>query len=236
MTEQERIEILERAKMFFRSRIVSAHIEKSLARAGALKSYNVNPFLFKYLANFLKGNDDPRSIAEALIYPRILGSSINTSFGMRIQSLLGELFKGFGSATKGIDIEFVDAIDGRRKYCQVKAGPNTINHDDITTIINHFKDARNTARTNNLRIDINDMIVGIVYGEPSELSANYLDIEKEYPVIIGKEFWYRLTGQEDFYYHLIEAFGEVAKEIDASEKLENAIQRLTQDVKAFLEE
>jgi hypothetical protein len=26
----------------------------------------------------------------------------------------------------GIDIEFIDAIDGRRKYCQAKLGPNTI--------------------------------------------------------------------------------------------------------------
>jgi hypothetical protein len=86
--------------------------------------------LFKYLANFLTGNDNAESIAKALVLPRILGSSINgTSFGMKVQKLIGQLFQGLGSTTSGIDIEFIDGIDGRRKYCQLKSWSNTINHD-----------------------------------------------------------------------------------------------------------
>ena len=100
-------------------------------------------FLYKYLAKFLTGNDDAESIAKALIYPRILGSSITTSFGMQVQKQITTLFPGFGSTTSGIDIEFVDAIDGRKKYCQLKAGPNTINKDDIKTVVDHFKSIRN---------------------------------------------------------------------------------------------
>lgn len=92
---------------------------------------------------------------------------------MKIQSLISALFQGLGSTTQGIDIEFMDATDGRKKYCQLKAGPNTINHDDVTTIINHFNGVRNLARTNNLHIGTNDMIVGVIYGEPSELSSHY---------------------------------------------------------------
>jgi len=42
------------------------------------------------------------------------------------------------------------------------------------------------------------MIVGVIYGEASELSSHYKKINEKYPVIIGKEFWYRLTGKEDF--------------------------------------
>lgn len=53
------------------------------------------------------------------------------------------LKNSFGSMVSGIDIEFEDALDGRHKYCQVKLGPNTINKDDVVTIHNHFKDARN---------------------------------------------------------------------------------------------
>jgi len=146
--------------------------------------YNINPFLFKYLANFLTGNDNPESIAKALVLPRILGASINTSFGMKIQTLISTLFEGLGSTTQGIDIEFIDAIDNRKKYCQLKAGPNTINRDDVTTITNHFQGVRNLARTNNLNVGINDMIVGIVYGEISEISSHYKKIGESFPVII----------------------------------------------------
>ncbi|MEI3611152.1 PmeII family type II restriction endonuclease [Pseudogracilibacillus sp. SO30301A] len=60
-----------------------------------------------------------------------------------------------------MDIEFIDKLDGRKKYCQIKADPNTINHDDVTTIKNHFNGIRNLARTNNLQIGLNDLIVGV---------------------------------------------------------------------------
>ena len=70
--------------------------------------FSIAEFGFKYLANFLTGNDNAESIAKALVLPRILGSSINTSFGMKVQKLIGQLFQGLGSTTSGIDIEFID--------------------------------------------------------------------------------------------------------------------------------
>lgn len=222
--------ILENAKAFFRDEIVKNHIEGACKRAGRLSEYSVNPFLFKYLANFLTGNDDPVSIAKALVLPRVLGSSITTSFGMKIQSRISSLFEGLGSTTSGIDIEFIDAIDGRKKYCQLKAGPNTLNFDDVTTIINHFNGVRNLARTNNLNVGIDDMIVGVVYGETSELSSHYQKISETYPVYIGQDFWHRLTGKKDFYFDLIEAIGEVALEVDGSEVIENTIQQLAKEI------
>lgn len=230
MEEKQRVNLLEKAKEFFRNEIVEAHITTACKKAGKLSNYNVNPFLYKYLANFLKGNDNPRSIAEALVLPRILGSSINTSFGMRIQKLISELFEGFGSTTPGIDIEFIDAIDGRKKYCQLKSGPNTINHDDVETIFGHFKGTINLARTNNLNIGINDLIVGVIYGETTELSSHYKRVNEKYPVIIGKDFWYRLTGKEDFYFDLIDAVGEVALEVDGTKVLDETIDALSKEI------
>jgi hypothetical protein len=230
MENIQREQIIENAKTFFRNEIVQRHIDGACKRAGKLSEYNVNPFLFKYLANFLTGNDDAVSIARALVLPRILGSSINTSFGMRIQSLISTLFQGLGSTTQGIDIEFIDAIDGRKKYCQLKAGPNTINHDDVTTITNHFNGVRTLARTNNLNVGINDMIVGVVYGESEELSSHYRRIGITYPVVIGKDFWHRLTGKDDFYYELIDAIGEVALEVDASKIVEQTIEALAIEI------
>lgn len=231
MNDKQRKQIIENAKTFFRNEIVESHIKGACERASHLSEYNVNPFLFKYLANFLTGNDDPESIARALVLPRILGSSITTSFGMKIQSLISSLFEGLGSTTQGIDIEFIDSTDGQKKYCQLKAGPNTINHDDVTTIMNHFNGVRTLARTNNLNVGINDLIVGVVYGEPSELSSHYNRIGNTYPVIIGKDFWHRLTGKEDFYFELIDAIGEVALEVDASKVVEATIKTLAEEIK-----
>ncbi len=231
MNENQRKEILENAKSFFREQIIRNHIEGACRRASKLSNYNVNPFLFKYLANFLTGNDDAESIARALVLPRVLGQSITTSFGMRVQELISTLFQGFGSTTQGVDIEFIDALDGRRKYCQLKAGPNTINYDDVTTINNHFNAVRNLARTNNLNVGINDMIVGVVYGEVNELSSHYQRINETYPVFVGKDFWYRLTGRSEFYIELIDAIGEVALEIDARSVIEETIKLLASEIK-----
>jgi hypothetical protein len=230
MNNIQRKQIIENAKTFFRNEIVQSHINGACKRASRLSEYNINPFLFKYLANFLTGNDDPESIARALVLPRILGSSINTSFGMKIQSLISSLFQGLGSTTQGIDIEFIDAVDGRKKYCQLKAGPNTINHDDVTTIVNHFNGVRSLARTNNLNVGINDMIVSVVYGEEAEISSHYKRISNTYPLFIGKDFWYRLTGKDDFYFELIDAIGEVALEVDASKIVEQTIKSLAKEI------
>ncbi len=230
MNQKEQELILLKAKSFFKEEIVKSHLDKSCKDASKLSNYNINPFLIKYLANFLKGDDSPRSIAEALILPRILGSSINTSFGMKVQKLISNVFEGFGSTTPGIDIEFIDALDKRKKYCQLKSGPNTINHDDVETIFNHFQSIKGIARTNNLQISTTDLIVGVLYGEFVELSSHYQRINKEYPVIVGKDFWYRLTGNEYFYSNLINAFGEVAFEIDGRGRLEESILNLTSEI------
>lgn len=231
MNDIQREEILERARNFFREEIVQIHINSACKRASKLSEYNINPFLFKYLANFLTGNDNPESIARALVLPRVLGPSITTSFGMRIQKLISTLFEGLGSTTPGIDIEFIDALDGQKKYCQLKAGPNTINHYDVTTISNHFQGVRNLARTNNLNVGINDMIVGVIYGERSELSSHYRRISNTYPVVIGKDFWHRLTGKENFYFELIDAIGDVALEVDGRHYLEETISILAKEIR-----
>ena len=235
MQEIQRLEILKKAKAFFRDNIAKKHISNT-KKLGALEAFNVNPFLDRYLANFAFGNDSPENIAKALIYPRMLGTSINTTFGTQLQFFCNEVLEGFGSMVSGIDIEFIDMTDNRKKYCQVKAGPNTINYDDVTTIKNHFTAVKNLARTNhNMNINPSiDCIVGVFYGAPYELSASYRKINEDYPVFCGKEFWYRLTGDEGFYDELINAFAEVAVEIDGTELISEIINDLASQIKKKL--
>jgi len=181
------------------------------------------------LSNFLQGNHEPKSIAKALIYPRVLGTSINTSFGTNIQKFTSCVLSSFGSTTSGIDIEFIDMIDGEKKYCQLKSGPDTINKDDVETIANHFKDVINLARTNGEKLGFNNLIVGIIYGEEENINAHYRRISTQYhyDIIVGEDFWHRLTGDKDFYADLIKAIGEVAIQADFKQDLENVIDELS---------
>lgn len=231
MKEEQQKEILNKAKDFFKAEITLPHISNT-QRAAKLSNYNLNPFLLSYLSNFLTGNNSAESIAKALIYPRILGSSITTSFGMRFQKLITVIFEGLGSTTPGIDIEFIDALDGRKKYCQLKSGPNTINFDDRATIFNHFQATINLARTNNLDIGFNDLVVGVLYGDSSELSSHYQKINDQYPVIVGENFWHHLTGNPEFYFNLIDSIGEVALEVDGTEVIQRAIADLAVEIEA----
>lgn len=227
MTIEERNEILVKAKAFFLNRIAVNHVKNTI-KLNKLNEFNVNPFLHKYLSQFAFGNSEPDSMAKALLYPRVLGTSITTSFGANLQYFCNDVLKSYASTTSGIDIEFVDCLDGRKKYCQTKAGPNTINADDVVTIRNHFTAIKNLARTNRLANfnPMYDCIVGVFYGTPEQLTAHYNKIGEEYPVYVGQEFWERLTGDANFYTELANAFAEVADEIDASELMTDLIQTL----------
>ncbi|WZL74285.1 PmeII family type II restriction endonuclease [Clostridiaceae bacterium 35-E11] len=233
MSEVELNAIIERAKDFFRNEIVPNHIART-EQCRSLSNFRLNPFLDKYKATFITGNDDPISIAKALVYPRVIGTSINTIFGSKLQKFCSEVLEGFASTTGGIDIEFIDKLDGRRKYCQVKASTNTINADDVETIRGHFSGVRNLARTNNLNIGLNDLIVGVFYGEHDELSGHYKRIEEEHPVIVGAEFWHRLTGHSNFYQRITDAIGDVALEYDGSELVESVINQLAEQIEESL--
>jgi len=203
----EELKLIESIVEYFRVRIFEKHISSSLTNNSKLKSYNINPIVVKYLSKVIENNYSPEGVAKALYYPRVLGTSINTSFGTQIQNMFVDLGLAQGSMIKGMDIEFVDRIDNRKKWCQLKSGPNTINSEDVNPLIKKFTDTINLARTNKAFANIRntDFIVGVLYGEVTELSMHYRNINLVHPVLIGKDFWYRLTGYPEFYNGLVEA-------------------------------
>lgn len=221
--------ILADAKEWFTDRFAKSHIENTEKLIDP-KEFNINHFTVVYLANFLTGNSSPESIAKALLYPRVLGTSVTTIFGSGIQRFTNEVLGALGSTTNGIDIEFIDQVDGHKKYCQLKSGPNTINKDDVKTIADHFKGVINLSRTNNLRVTHDDLVVGVIYGQPAELSNFYNKITQKhhFPVYIGKEFWHRLTGDEDFYDDLLGAIGSVAIDADFSKEFKDVVKKLSE--------
>lgn len=231
LSKRKKIEILEKAKAWWRDELVISHKGNTL-KLKSLTEFDINPFLWSYLAYFLEGNNNPKSLARVLVYPRALGTSINTIFGTRFQAFISRIFDDtFGSTTPGIDLEFIDQIDGRKKYCQIKAGPNVINHDDVATIKGHFRSAINMARTNHLPIQADDYLFCLLYGEPWQKNAFIKAVEEDYPVVIGKEFWYRFTGDPEFYKDLINAIGEVANEFNMKKTVNSVINELSKEIK-----
>ncbi len=230
MTEKElTIKIVD----YFDSYIFKNHIEASLNKNSRLTSYKINPIIVKYLSKVLEDNYSPEGVAKALFYPRVLGTSISTSFGTRIQSMFVQLGIASGSLIKGMDIEFVDKIDDRKKWCQLKAGPNTLNSEDVKPLVQKFTKTINLARTNSAFKGINntDFIVGVLYGEDQELSVHYREIDRTHPVIIGKGFWHRLTGFPDFYQGLVSELHKSIDNIDTKDLINQGCKTLTEDIR-----
>ncbi len=219
---------------YFEKNIFSNHIKASLKQNAKLKSYKINPIVVKYLSRVLEGNYSPEGVAKALFYPRVLGTSINTSFGTRIQNMFVDLDIASGSLIKGMDIEFVDQIDQRKKWCQLKSGPNTINSEDVKPLIQKFTKTINLARTNKAfkGISNSDFIVGVLYGEPNELSTHYKIIDKTHPVIIGKDFWHRITGFPNFYDGLVSELHKSIDSIDTKDIINEGCKTLAAEIKA----
>lgn len=229
MNEKELLEIV---TVYFKDKIFENHKINSLKTHSKLKSYKINPILVKYLSKVLDNDFTAIGIAKALYYPRILGTSINTSFGTRIQNMFVELQLAQGSLIKGMDIEFIDKIDGRKKWCQLKSGPNTINSEDVNPLIKKFSTVTNLARTNAINLNNSDLILGVLYGTEDQLSQHYKKINKLFPVIIGKELWHRLTGFPNFYNKLATNLDEMILNLDTEDFFKKGYIALAKEIEA----
>jgi len=227
LSKPEKEKILESATSFFTERIALRHKARIIKLANP-KSFKINPFLQVYLAKLLCGETNPESMAKSLILARALSPSITTICGREMQHFCTAVLQGYGSSTTGLDIEFVDELDGHKKYCQLKLGPNCLNKGDIEPLASKFQTILATARGNNLRLATDDLIVGVAYGTPKELSNNYKNLTRKYniPVFVGSEFWHRLTGDIKFYDDLIAAFGRAAEKADTVGLIDETVELL----------
>lgn len=224
-------ELVEKIVLYFEEQIFKNHIKQTLTKHSKLSSYNINPIVVKYLSRLLEDKYTPDGVAKALFYPRVLGTSINTSFGTRIQNMFVELGIAQGSLIKGMDIEFVDNVDNRKKWCQLKSGPNTINSEDVNPLLRKFTKTINLARTNAYKnISNRDFIVGVLYGEPTDLSMHYKRIDKIHPVYIGRELWHRITGFKNFYDKLVVELHKSINNLDTENMIKNGQDKLAKEI------
>jgi len=230
-TTPENQVVLDKVENWFTEKIAKPHI-KNTQKLVKASNFNINGLLQPYLSAFLTGDVTPEGIARTLIYARILSTSITTSFGTQMQSFITDVLgDAYGSMVSGIDIEFVDQVSGDRRWAQVKLGPNTINKDDVVTIDQHFTSIRNLAKTNNMKLNQDSLVVGVLYGTEHQLSSHYKTLrdKKHYPVLVGTDFWHRLTGDSDFQIKLTERIGASLAEINSDELVNETILNLAQD-------
>jgi len=135
-----------------------------------------------------------------------------------------------GSLIKGMDVEFIDKIDGRKKWCQLKAGPNTINSEDVAPLIQKFNAVANLARTNVIDLNNSDLVLGVLYAEEVQLSQHYKIINETYPVLVGQDLWHRLTGFELFYPKLIVSLNQMIFDLETETLLLDGATKLAKEI------
>ncbi len=207
LSEKEKKAILKKSKVWFEENVIANHVRNIRKRATGSK-ITINPYITAYLGTNDSGRVTYTSVARSILLPIALGASITTTFGTSLQKFLAaELPNAKESVVNGMDIEFDDALTNRHVYCQVKAGPRTINAGDVPVILNHFRNLRNLAKTNGLDLNpLTDFCVGILYGDRKELCQHYQKLAQDINVYSGPEFFLHLTGNPDFYQELISEF------------------------------
>lgn len=227
MTIQEKSEMMSRAKDWFRE-LAAKHINKT-NEIHSLNDFNYNPFLVGYLSRFFGDDPSPENLAKVLLYPRVLGTSINTFFGEAIKHLSEDVFEGFNPNIPGLNIGFIDQRDMVQKYAQLKSGPVTINMGDAQPLIDSYDAILDNEAVQERGIVADNLVVAVIYGERERMHGAYSKIEEHYNVLIGQEFWHAITGDANFYSELIDAIAQIASENEGAVFLENSIARLAAD-------
>lgn len=231
MNKELRSEIAQYLKSNF-----SEKLSTKIKKGYNLKDFNIHPFNIIALSSGIFGEASSINIAKSLIYPRVLGTSITTTFGDRMQQMCVSLLGAQASAIPGMDIEFEDKITGKKIIAQMKSGPNTINHGDVKPLTDEMESAYRLLQKNGGK-NMPEFAVCVIYGSLNTLSGHYkkllstnIGAQLGIPIYIGKDFWERLTGDKTFYSELIIIFQEIFEKHNLNEDLNIDIHVLAKEI------
>lgn len=163
-----------------------------------------NPYLFK-AKNVVTSEQLVKGILDAY-----LSSQEEGIFGEFLEKLAifvnGKVYGGKKSSAEGIDLEFTK--ENVRYIVSIKSGPKWGNSGQITNLENNFRKAKKILRTNSDQEYIS-AVNGCCYGKYGQGGAYD---KGHYIKICGQDFWYFISGDEDFYQDIIEPLGHKAKE------------------------
>ncbi|HEW79834.1 MAG TPA: cytosolic protein [Phycisphaerales bacterium] len=163
-----------------------------------------NPYLFK-AKNITVAADLVTSILDAF-----LSSSEEKLFGDFLEELAifisSKTCNGRKSAATGIDLEFVSK--GTHYLVSVKSGPNWGNSSQQEKQERDFQIAVKVLKQSNRMLNVQP-VLGICYGK---VKTSYL---RGYLKVVGQNFWYLISEDENLYTDIIEPLGYRAKQHNA---------------------
>lgn len=160
-----------------------------------------NPYLFR-AKNILTAGE---LIAESL--DASLSSSEEELFGEFLEGLAlfvaQQTCNGHKSTAQGVDLEFINR--SIHYVVSVKSGPNWGNSSQHNQLEQDLKNAAARLKQVNRAANIQP-VLGICYGKTK---TNHL---RGYMKVVGQNFWYLISGNENLYTEIVEPVGYKAKE------------------------
>jgi len=186
------------------SNIVHFHQRRiaSLEELALNRLLKKNPYLFK-AKHITTAGELIESLLEAF-----LSSSEEKHFGDFLEGLAafiaGKTCDGHKSAAQGVDLEFINR--GTHYVVSIKSGPNWGNSSQHRKLAQDLRDAVIRVQQSRTALRVQP-VLGICYGKTrtSYIKAGYLKV-------VGQNFWYLISENEDLYTDIIEPIGYRAKE------------------------
>lgn len=194
---------LDEVNEFVNVHIVDFHQRriKSLEELQLNKLLKKNPYLFR-AKNITTAPDLVNGLLEAF-----LSSSEEKLFGDFLENLAlfvaGKTCNGRKSTAPGVDLEFEDS--GVHYVISVKSGPNWGNSSQQNRLEQDLQNAVKRVKQSGLNINVQP-VLGICYGKTA---TSYL---RGYLKIVGQNFWYLISQNDQLYADIIEPVGYRAME------------------------
>ena len=160
-----------------------------------------NPYLYR-----AKAMQNASEIVESVL-SAFVSSSEETIFGNCFFEPLAIAASGGQKAlAEGVDIMAQDNDENVIYAVAVKSGPSVFNADSKKRQEQNFNAASKLAKQAKARFE---PIIGYSYGKKKTTGKG---APKIYQELAGKEFWEKLTGDEDFYIHIIGYMGTLPEQ------------------------
>jgi len=177
------------------------HRIKSLEELKLDKLLTKNPYLFK-AKNITTAGELISGLLEAF-----LSSSEEKLFGDFLENLVVFIAEmtcgGHKSTAPGVDLEFIN--NGVHYVISVKSGPSWGNSSQQDKLEQDLKNAVVRVKQSKLGVNVQP-VLGICYGK---IKTSYL---RGYMKVVGQNFWYLISENQNLYTDIIEPIGYRAKE------------------------
>lgn len=194
---------LDDVRAYVNENIVDFHQRRiiSLEKLTLSKLLKKNPYLFK-----AKNITTASQLIEGLL-DAFLSSSEEKLFGDFLEGLAvfiaEKTCNGHKSAATGVDLEFIN--NGIHYVVSIKSGPSWGNSSQQNKLQQDLQKAVATVKRSRFGTNV-QAVLGICYGKTK---TSYL---RGYLKVVGQNFWYLISENEDLYTDIIEPIGYRAKQ------------------------